>query len=160
MRSAISTMKRLIPACALVGALVLAPVADAGKKKTKTHKLTGSVVGDANSKLTMKVKVRKGDPKKIKDFTWENLDGYCDGTFVGEQSGSYSGSAPILGVGDFLAFGPYDQSSAPEEVAQIHGFVKKKGKKVTNGIIAVYFNFGSTTCGAPPLEARDFTASK
>ena len=83
MSSRISAVKRLIPACALAGALALAPAADAGKKKSKTHKLTGSVQGDANSKLTMKVKVKRGDPKKIKDFTWQNLDGYCDGTFVG-----------------------------------------------------------------------------
>ena len=159
MRPTISTMKRLIPACVLAGALALAPAADAGKKN-KTHKLTGSVAGDANSKLTMKVKVKKGDPKKVKKFTWENLDGYCDGTFVGEQSGSYSGSTPVLGFGDFKLFTPYDQSTSAEEVVDIFGLVRKKGKRVKDGLIAVYFNFGSITCSAPPLGSRDFTATK
>src|SRR5918994_4377099 len=101
MDSMISTMKRLIPVCALAGALALAPAADAGKKKTKTHKLTGSVVGDANSKLTMKVKVKNGDPKKVKNFTWENLDGYCTGSPAPEQSGTLSQSTGPAALNDF-----------------------------------------------------------
>jgi len=165
MRSAIPTMKCLIPVCALIGGLALAPAADAGKK-TKTHKLSGSVEGDPNSRVSMKVKVKKGTPKKVKDFAWENLDGYCDlddtvgaETFVGEQSGSLSTSVSAF-PSPFRVFAPYDQATAPEEVADISGTVKKKGKKVDQGLIAIAFNHGSTTCTAPRLGSRDFTASK
>lgn len=157
MRPTISRLKLLIPACALAGALALAPAADAGKK-TKTHKLTGSVQGDPNSKVTMKVKVKKGEPKKVKSFGWEGLNGFCDGTFVGEQSGTLSASAGLASLNDFRVFAPYDQAAQPGDVADISGFVKKKGKKVVDGLIAISFNNGF--CTAPPLGSRSFTATR
>jgi hypothetical protein len=159
MRPTIVTIKRMIPACVLAGALVLAPVADAGKKKTKTHKLTGSVAGDANSKLTMKVKVKNRKPKKVKSFTWENLDGYCSGTPAAEQSGTLSQSTGLAAVNDFRVFGPYDQATSVGDVADISGFVRKKGKKIANGLISVAFNDGF--CSSPvPFGNGSFTASK
>jgi hypothetical protein len=148
----ILTLKRSIPALALVGALVV-PATAAGK----THKLSGPVEGDANATVSMKVVVKKGKPKKVKGFAWQGLDGFCDDTFAGEQTGTTSlktGPFPS----PFRIFGPYDQATSPGDVVDISGTVKQKGKKVIDGLIAVSFNNGF--CTAPPLERRSFTATK
>ena len=105
----------------------------------------------------MKVVVKKGDAKKVKGFAWSGLDGYCDGAFAGEQSGTTelrTGAFPS----PFRIFGPYDQATAPGDVVDISGTVKKKGKKVVDGLIAVYFD--NCFCSAPPLAQRSFTATK
>ena len=147
-----STIKRLIPTCALVGALVLSATAGG-----KTHKLSGTVGGDTNAKVSMKVVVKKGKAKRVKAFAWEGLDGYCDGTFVGEQAGTASLSTKAF-PSPFRVFGPFDQAGSAADVVDISGTVKASGKKVVKGLIAVHFNGGF--CSAPPLNSRSFTATK
>lgn len=147
-----STMKRLIPACALVGALVL-PAAAVGK----TNNLQGTVAGDPNGTVSMQVTVKNGKAKKVKGFAWQGLDGFCDGNFAGEQSGTFSGSTGAF-PSPFRVFGPYDQAGSAGDVVDISGTVKKKGTQVVNGLIVVYFNGGF--CSAPPLGLRSFTATK
>jgi hypothetical protein len=140
-------------AVVLVGGLVLPSGAMAAKKKV--YELEGSVKGDTNSVVSMKTVVKKGKSPKVKDFAWSGLDGFCDGVASGEQSGSFKTTE--VATDDFRVFGPYDQALTDADVVDISGFVKKKGKKVTNGLIAVYFNDG--LCSAPPLGSREFTAS-
>jgi hypothetical protein len=155
MESTISTMKRLIPACALVGALVLPAVA-AGK----TNNLQGTVVGDPNGTVSMQVKVKKGKAKKVKGFAWQGLDGFCDGNFVGEQSGTLSQSTGLAALNSFRVFGPYDQAGSAGDVADISGFVRQNGKKVVDGLISVGFNNGFCSAPVPSPGSGSFTATK
>jgi hypothetical protein len=159
MRPTISKLKLLIPACALIGALALAPGADAGKK-TKTHKLAGSVEGDANSKVTMKVKVKNRKPKKVKSFAWENLDGFCSGAPAGEQSGTLSQSTGLAALNSFRVFGPYDQATSVGDVVDISGFVRRRGKKIADGLISVSFKDGFCSAPVPSPGSGSFTATK
>ncbi|MGH2962977.1 MAG: hypothetical protein ACRDL3_12410 [Solirubrobacterales bacterium] len=145
-------MKGLFTICALVGALAVAPAAVA-----KTHNLSGPVEGDANARISMKVVVKKGQPKKVKAFAWQGLDGFCDDSFVGEQTGTTSLKTKPF-PSPFRIFGSYDQAASPGDTVDISGTVKRKGKKIVRGLIAVSFDGGF--CTAPPPERRSFTATK
>jgi hypothetical protein len=142
-----SVIKVLIPACLLLGALILPSAAPA-----KVHSLTGTVGSDQTATVSMRVVVKNGKPVKLKAFSWAGLDGFCDTTPAGEQSGSLLGSAKVLFGGNFrkaVTSGTYS--------VNIFGKLKQKGKKVA-GTIEVFFNNG--LCKAPPLGQRNFVATK
>jgi len=145
-------VKRATGVLALVAALAL-PAAALGK----THKLSGTVGGDPASTVSMKVVVKKGNPKKVKAFAWSGLNGFCSGVPAGEQSGT-TGLKTSAFPSPFRVFGSYDGAGGPGDVVDISGTVKKKGKKVVDGLIVVSFNDGF--CSAPPLPSRSFTATK
>jgi hypothetical protein len=144
----ISKAKRAVPVLVCAGALVVPAAATA-----KAHKLSGQVGGDPNATVSMKVVVKKGDAKKVKAFAWSGLDGSCGG----EQSGTTSLTTKAF-PSPFRIFGPYQGATDPGDTVDIPGSVKKKGKKVVGGLIAVYYDGGF--CTAPPLGQRDFTATK
>lgn len=140
-------MKLLISLCALVGVLA-GPSASEGK----TYRLKGTVGGDSNGTVSMRVVVKKGEPRVVKAFAWQGLDGFCDDTFAGEQSGSLSRSARVLFRGNFRM-----ATSFADKAISITGVVRNKGRKV-RGTIELYFNNGF--CNAPPLGRRTFTATR
>ena len=122
---------------ALSAALLLPATAPAA-----VYKLKGKVKGDADGRVTMKVVVTRGDPKRIKAFRYRNVDGACDQdesvgyeTPTGARSGAFGGSTSIGFGGAFMdvRYGPN-----PQRVG-IFGKVRQKGKRVV-GTLEVYFD--------------------
>ncbi|HSJ16465.1 MAG TPA: hypothetical protein VK920_00050 [Solirubrobacterales bacterium] len=107
----------------------------------------------------MKVKVKNRKPKKVKDFGWEGLDGFCSGQPAAEQSGTLSQSTGLAALNSFRIFAPYDQAASVGDVVDISGFVKRRGKKV-EGLISVSFDDGFCSAPVPSPGSGSFTATK
>jgi hypothetical protein len=143
----------------VAAALVLLP-AGADAAKTKSHKLEGRMVGDPNSRVSMTVVTRRGDPKRVKRLRYRNLDTFCDlddevgfETPVGDRSGS---AGRNIGPGVELdnSFRWVSFPEDPPRQVNVVGKVKRRGKKVT-GTIEVLDN------EAPVCQAEGrFTATK
>ena len=104
MKRAISSITLSISVLALVGAL-LVPATATGA----VYRLKGSVKGDANGTVSLKVVVKRGKPQRLKAVTYRKLDGFCDQddsvgyeTPAGERSGSFGGSTSIEFGGAFM----------------------------------------------------------
>jgi hypothetical protein len=133
----LSPVKYLVLPLALLGVLLVPATASAVE-----YKLKGTVKGDANGVVSMKVVVKKGQLQKIRAFTYSKLDGFCDQdesvgyeTPAGERSGAFGGSTTIRFGGAFM---DVRYGANPQRVG-IFGTVKQKGKKVT-GTVEVYFD--------------------
>jgi hypothetical protein len=137
-------MRIKLAVCGLVGALLLAATAPAD---IQARTLKGTVVGDENSAVSIKVVLKNGKPKRLKGLTYENLDAYCDpdGSFgpqapeyVGEVSGSAGRNrGPRIEVGGYFDWFSYPES--PSRQVTFAGRLKNGGKKAV-GNIGVFNN--------------------
>lgn len=139
---------------AIVAGLVLGLVLAAGAEGAKTtHKLTGKMVDkangsvDPNSKVSVKVVVKNGEPRRLKALRFDNLNGYCRDVADGPlyQTGEFSGvggknlSPRIENNGIFNWFSyPPDPPNPPRRV-EFFGKIKKQGKRI-DATLNVYNN--------------------
>lgn len=135
--------KVAVVAGAMVGSLALAGTASGGKV---VHKLSGPVTGDPNAKISIEVVVKNGEPKRIRNLKYKDLDAHCnvDGTTTvpaGELSGNAGKNVNAPGIELELAnYWLFQWFSFPNDGARevdAHGKIRSKGKKVV-GIIDVY----------------------
>jgi hypothetical protein len=149
-------IRTLVVACVLVVALAVPALAPAAKKKT--YSLSGPATGDANGKVSLKVVVKNGKPKKIKGLAYENLDAFCrvdESTMV--PAGEFTGSAgtnlnpPGIEPGRLMQWFSYPEN--PSRQVTMNGKVSANGK-TAKGTIGV---FNNEECGAAEF---DFTAKK
>jgi hypothetical protein len=136
--------------CALVGVLLLPATAVAGKE---VRTLKGGLVGDENSKLSLKVVLKNGKPKRVKGLKFENLDAYCSllgGAYVGELSGTGgknlgpSVDPPPLGWSFYWVSYPTD----PSRMIEMNGkLLRKFNFNRAKGTMAVYSNVEFNQCG-------------
>jgi hypothetical protein len=140
--------------CALVGVLLLPATAVAGKE---VRTLRGGLVGDENSKLSLKVVMKNKKPKRVKGLKFENLDAYCRGAYVGELSGTggknlgFGPDPPPLGWTFYWVSYPQD----PPRMIEMYGkLLRKFNFNRAKGTMAVYSNQEFDQCGAAQGEFR------
>jgi hypothetical protein len=148
----VKSTKRATVGMAIVAALLLAVPASASAAKA-THKLTGKMVDeansttDANSKVSVKVVVKNGEPKRLKALKFDNLNGYCrdemDGPlyFVNEFSGR-GGRNLNRRIEINNIFNWFSNPETPSRRVEFYGKIKNSGKRIT----ATLNVFNNTEC--------------
>jgi hypothetical protein len=138
--------------CALVGVLLLPATAVAGKE---VRTLRGKLVGDENSRVSLKVVLKNKKPKRVKGLRFENLNAYCSllgGAYVGELSGTGGVTAP----GDFEVDPPplgwtftwFSYPQNPSRMIEMNGkLLRKFNFNRARGTMAVYSNEEFNQCG-------------
>jgi hypothetical protein len=125
--------------CGLVGALLAAGPASAG---TQVRSLKGTVVGDANSAVTLKVVLRNGKATRLRSLTYKYLDAYCDPDgslgpqapqFVREVSGSAGRNRnPRIEVGGY--FNWFSYPTDPSRQVTFAGRLRNRATKAVGRI--------------------------
>jgi len=160
----LSPMRSLIPICALVGALAAPAAAPAA---VHVYKVTGTVHAEGvpgTGTMSVKVVVKNGEPKRLRNLTYKNLPARCNVSDVPLQpqyvpAGALSGSGGA-NVGGGLEF---DRSfrwvsypSNPPRYVNMLGKVSGNGTRIFKGRIEVFNN----TPGACQAAVGTFTARK
>ena len=121
-------------ALAIVAAATLAFTAAA---VGATNTLTGSFEGDANSSISLKVKMsNKGKPKKLTEASFSNLDYTCNDKTTGEATDTIPTPIKLEKDGNRYSFYHEVPSGTVGDV--FGGEVKKNGKKA-EGNLYYYF---------------------
>lgn len=159
---------------ALLGVVLMAfagavSIADAKKKKskTKTYKLVGHIVGQPDSKVTLKDKVKKGKVRSVKSLSLANLKTQCVsqgptvpgptiskvslGKFKVTKTKSAGKTRYVFGASKTKGGYTYSVSGI---------FTSKKGKTADLNLSATNQTSNGTTCGFTEVDARVSKATK
>ena len=134
-------MKKFAIAAILVLALAFPVVAAA--KKTK---LSGGVVGDPGSKVSLKVVKKKGKTK-VQGFKAKNINITCGGQVFDGFGFTISGALSVNKSGSFKARLPNTEN--PKEKLRVSGKVKKGGKAVSGNIKTNKITVQGQACDMP-----------
>jgi hypothetical protein len=160
----ISTMKGLISVCALVGTLAAPAAAGAA---VHVYRLTGTVHAEGvpgTGKMSVKVVVRNGEPKRLRNLTYRNLPARCNVSdtplqpqYVPAGRVSGSGGANVGGGLEFdRSFRWVSYPSKPPRYVNMLGKVSGNGKRIFKGRIEVFNN----TPGVCQAAVGTFTAKR
>ncbi len=134
-------MKKFVLLAAL---LVFAAVpALALAKKIQT---SGGVIGDKNSRVSLRVTVKGGDIKKISGFKAKGINIRCDGKST-ELDFNITGSVKTNAKDNFKARIP--NTTNPKEKLRVSGRVQNKGKKVVGNIKTNKITLSGMNCDMP-----------
>lgn len=126
---------------ALCALLVLAAPAIAGKIR---H--SGKIVGDKDSRITLRVTKKAGDIRKVSGFKASGVLIRCE-SGNGEFSFSIAGSIRVNNKNNFKARLP--NVNDPKEKLRVTGRVKGGGKKVVGNIKTNKLTQGGEKCDVP-----------
>ena len=135
-------MKKLALAAVVLAALAFPAIAAA-----KSIKLSGGVVKDPDSSVSLKVVVKDGQPQKLKAFRAENINVRCNGEFGNLPGFTISGSIPVKSEGSFKVRLP--NVNDPSEKLRVSGKVKKDGKVVSGNFKTNKLTIGNEVCDMP-----------
>ena len=113
----------------IVLGLVIAGLAlPAGASAARTtYTLKGKVDGDANSRVSVKVVVRNGQPQRLKGLTYRNLDSDCA---AGELSGSGGKNlGASVEFNNSFRWVSYPQGGSRH--VNMYGKVRRRGRRIT-----------------------------
>jgi hypothetical protein len=142
-------MKLKLLALAAMATLLFAGVAVA-----KTNRLKGKVKGDGNSRVSLKVVVKrrhgKRRPTAVKPFKFAKVDYVCpDSGTRGEKSGSFrSGRVRLIGPRGHRSYGfQLDKTTADGVNIAVTGTVNKRGTRAKGSI---EYTFSEAGIGGDP----------
>jgi hypothetical protein len=117
---------------ALTACVAVAAVSTAAAARTEgaVHKLKGKMAGDANSAVSVKVVVRNGDPRRLKELEFKRLDAFCGDDPAGELSGKGGRNlGPGVEFDNSFNWFSFPQQPAPRQV-NMFGKLRREGKKL------------------------------
>jgi hypothetical protein len=138
----------------LLALVALASLLLAGAAFAKTNRLRGKVKGDGNSRVSLKVVLKRRHgvrrPTAVKPFKFSKVDYVCpDSGTSGEESGSFrSGKVRLFGPRGHRSYGfQLDKTTADGINIAVTGTVNKRGTKVKGSI---EYTFSETGIGGDP----------
>jgi len=142
-------MKLRLLCLVAVVTLLFAGVAAAG-----THRLRGKVKGDANSRVSLKVIVKRKNgkrrPTRVKSVRFSKVDFICpDSGTTGEKGGSFkSGKVRLIGPRGHRSYGfELDKTTSDGINISVTGTVNRRGTRVRGSI---EYTFSETGIGGTP----------
>ena len=134
-------MRRTIICGALCALLAIPAVAAAGKIRQ-----SGNIVGDQDSRITLRVTKKHGEIKKVSGFKANGVLIRCE-SGNGEFNFTITGSIPVNDKNTFKARLP--NVSNPDEKLRVTGKVQNGGKKVVGNIKTNQLTQNGEDCDVP-----------
>jgi hypothetical protein len=138
----------------LLALMAVASLLFAGVALGKTNRLKGKVKGDGNSRVSLKLVVKRVHgrrrPVRVRSFKFSKVDYICpDSGTTGQKGGSFkSGKVKLIGPKGHRSYGfELDKTTSDGINIAVTGTVNRRGTKVKGSI---EYTFSETGIGGTP----------